>query len=339
VRLLLAASIATLALAGPAAAQSVADHLECFKVKDPQRKAGYTADLSGLVAEPGCTIKVPAVMACAPVATTNVNPAPPRAGGSGRPSALGCYKLKCRKRAVPPLELDDQFGSRTVRPTKGKLVCASVAEATPTTITTSTTTVATSTTTTTTCLQPFTPSLPELVDAFSFLVGASGNFAPPASCGGSTPVCCPGGVLAASCGPLHADLTAASLGPSGDPNLFFLSLRMHLATVADLPVSVPVVGDCLIHIDTMPGPSSTIQIDVPVLFSADHLRISQLGDSTLTDMTVDDVALGGGIGCQLANLGLGFFIDILQASLVENLLQLDGLCRLCDSGAIARCGP
>ena len=36
------------------------DHLECYKIKDLAPKVPYTADLAGLNAEPGCTVKVPA---------------------------------------------------------------------------------------------------------------------------------------------------------------------------------------------------------------------------------------------------------------------------------------
>ena len=32
------------------------DHLECYKIRDPLAKATYTADLAGLVSEPGCVI-------------------------------------------------------------------------------------------------------------------------------------------------------------------------------------------------------------------------------------------------------------------------------------------
>src|SRR5438445_8735137 len=65
VRQLVALVVLYMTLALPAGAQPVADHLKCYKVRDPQAKTTYTADLGGLVAEPGCTIKVPAVMACA----------------------------------------------------------------------------------------------------------------------------------------------------------------------------------------------------------------------------------------------------------------------------------
>ena len=65
----------------PTGAQ-VPDHLNCYKIKDPQAKATYTADLGGLVAEPGCTIKVPAKLACVPATKTNVAPTPPGTGGT-----------------------------------------------------------------------------------------------------------------------------------------------------------------------------------------------------------------------------------------------------------------
>src|SRR5690242_15166620 len=111
---LLAALIVVVALgfASPAIAQ-LPDHLKCYKVKDPAAKKVYTADLGGLVPEPGCTIKVPAVMACVPASKTNVQPDPPGGGGTGTPGAVACYKVRCPKAALPPIQLDDQFGSRS----------------------------------------------------------------------------------------------------------------------------------------------------------------------------------------------------------------------------------
>ena len=54
------ALIAALVLPAFAIAQPVPDHLKCYKVKDSRAKATYTADLGGLVSEPGCLIKIPA---------------------------------------------------------------------------------------------------------------------------------------------------------------------------------------------------------------------------------------------------------------------------------------
>jgi type 1 fimbria pilin len=121
-----AAGVAALYLtwAAPAGAQPVADHLKCYKVRDPQARTSYTADLEGLVAEPGCRISVPAKTACVPATKTNVTPAPPGGGGTGTPNPFLCYKVKCPKVTPPTVALTDQFGSRTVTPSKASLVCA-----------------------------------------------------------------------------------------------------------------------------------------------------------------------------------------------------------------------
>jgi hypothetical protein len=103
---------------------AVPDHLACYKVKDSQAKATYTADVSGLAVQAGCTIKVPAAMACAPASKTNVTPTPPGGGGVGRPNGFTCYKVKCPKTTFTPVTVSDQFGRRSVTPSKTQLVCA-----------------------------------------------------------------------------------------------------------------------------------------------------------------------------------------------------------------------
>ena len=117
----------SLVLATSAVAQPVPDHLECYKIKDPQAKTFYTAELNGLVAEPGCVIMVPAIMACVPTTKTNVVPTPPGEGGSGTPNSFACYKIRCPKATLPPIDISDQFGSRSVRPLTHKVLCAPVA--------------------------------------------------------------------------------------------------------------------------------------------------------------------------------------------------------------------
>src|SRR5437764_10955623 len=106
---LLAALIAVLAFVTRANAQPVADHLKCYKVNDPQAKTKYTADLDvvsgteGGISEPGCTIKVPAIMACVPTVKANVNPTPPGIPDQGTPNSFFCYKVKCQAVARPAL--------------------------------------------------------------------------------------------------------------------------------------------------------------------------------------------------------------------------------------------
>src|SRR6266404_2148226 len=109
------ALIAALTLTTLAGAQPVPDHLKCYKIKDPQAKTTYTADLGGLVAEPGCLIKLPAKLACVPsTKTITSSPQPPGGGGTGTPNSFFCYKVKCPKASLPSLSGADQFGSRAV---------------------------------------------------------------------------------------------------------------------------------------------------------------------------------------------------------------------------------
>jgi hypothetical protein len=118
--------IAVLAvLLSVAGVRAQSDHLECFKVKDPQAKAEYTAIIDGLVLAPGCRVKVPAATACVPATKTIIGPPyPPGGGGTGVPNAFLCYKAKCPKTTLPTFVATDQFGSRSVTPSARKLVCA-----------------------------------------------------------------------------------------------------------------------------------------------------------------------------------------------------------------------
>src|SRR5437870_113918 len=132
--------VVCLTAAGAVSAQ-VADHLKCYKIKDPASRAKYTADLAGLVAEPGCIVHVPATLACVPATKSNVIPTPPGGGATGTPpNAFGCYKIKCPKATLPAFQLNDQFGSRPVTPKMPSLLCAPVAPPSTTTTTTITTT-------------------------------------------------------------------------------------------------------------------------------------------------------------------------------------------------------
>jgi hypothetical protein len=145
-RILCAAGLAAMVLAplGPATAQ-IADHLKCYKVKDPVGKAVYTADLTGgLASESGCVVKLPGKLLCVETTKTIVGPTQPPGAAPG--SAAGryvCYKIKCPKTALPAVQWTDQFGARALQPLAPKMLCAPEPAAT-----TTTTTVATTTTTT-----------------------------------------------------------------------------------------------------------------------------------------------------------------------------------------------
>ena len=124
-------AIAT-SLISTAASAQIADHLQCFKIKDSQDKAKYNATLtpgdSAFAAAPGCIIKVPAKYLCVDTVKGAVEPAPP--GAPGQQTAAQnylCYKTKCPKIAKTPWAGRDQFGLRAVRAIKTGLVCAPIA--------------------------------------------------------------------------------------------------------------------------------------------------------------------------------------------------------------------
>src|SRR5688572_525219 len=129
-----------MAAMGPARmalSQPVADHLKCYKVKSPEAKATYTADLNGLTPESGCVIRVPADLMCVPTAKTGVSPVPPGGGPSGVPNAFNCYRVRCPKTELPAVANQDQFGTRTASPKFAKMLCAPAEPpAIPTTTTT-----------------------------------------------------------------------------------------------------------------------------------------------------------------------------------------------------------
>ncbi len=195
-------------------AQPVADHLKCYKVKDSASRAKYTADLGGLVAEPGCSIQVPGRLLCTDATKTNITPEPPggpdTAGPAGR---FLCYKVKCPRAVPPPIQWHDQFGSRSLTLGTASLLCAPEILSTTTTSTTTTppttapggTTTTRCPSTTTTAWIPCTQQDPAQCSSGTCTggqpcgvagPGQCGCIGPPAPCGDTSPLCggdCPSG--------------------------------------------------------------------------------------------------------------------------------------------------
>lgn len=180
------------------------------------------------------------------------------------------------------------------------------------------------------CLQPFEPTQQLALDIFGAGLDEDGNFEPTPTCGDTNPLCCPGGTPASSCGPLHAQLTSASI-TEGSALRFDVSYDMELTTISDLPIFIPLAGECLLHIDTTQGTQSTIRLDAPLNLTPDRFRILSVGDATVTGLESSDVSIGGGLACQLANFSISFFIDNVRNLLVEMLRPQVGECRFCDS--------
>jgi hypothetical protein len=183
------------------------------------------------------------------------------------------------------------------------------------------------------------------------LLGGSGlSFDVPSSCGGSPAVCCPGGNPQSPCGPVVIDLVARpgdaprmELRPASGASRLDVTVRARVKTQADIPVNIPVVGDCGIEIDTAPGANPDIRLDIPVNFRQDTAagttRI-EVGDVAVTQLTSDDVSLNGGFGCQFASLGISFFIGTLTdtfADAIKGAIE-DQTCKACPSGQVSECG-
>src|SRR5690242_19128715 len=82
----------------------------CYKVKDPAAKATYTAGrVAGITTRTGCTINVPAVMACIPGGPSGLTPTPPGSPGPSPTSPVACYKVKCSKQQLQVLPFADEF--------------------------------------------------------------------------------------------------------------------------------------------------------------------------------------------------------------------------------------
>lgn len=183
------------------------------------------------------------------------------------------------------------------------------------------------------------------------LTGGPLTFDVPENCGGSPSTCCPGGNPVTPCGPIEIDL---ELRPGDQPRLVVqpvagqsrlnVTLRARVRTAMDVPVGVPVVGDCGLHIDTEDAGADDLIVTLPVNFvqdaTAGTTRV-QVGAATISQLDNGDVALTGNFGCQFASLGIGFFIGTLTdtfASAISDAVNSQ-VCKQCPSGDVAECGP
>ncbi|MBX3159413.1 MAG: hypothetical protein KF773_25810 [Deltaproteobacteria bacterium] len=176
------------------------------------------------------------------------------------------------------------------------------------------------------------------------------EFSAPASCGGSTPICCPNGQPVSPCGPIKIDLNQQpgdqprmELRPAQGASRLDVTVRARIKTGMDIPVTVPIAGNCGVKIDTTAGSIKDIKIDVPVAFQQDAQAGTTkvvVGEVVLSNLQNEDVSLTGGFGCQIANLGLSFFLSTLTSQItdaVKGAVQ-DATCKTCESGNVSDCG-
>jgi len=120
-----------LLLALPAGAQ-VADHLTCYKVRDPLKLRGVVdLDVPQFGGVSGCAISS-AKLFCVPASKTVVSAEDRTGGGAITPLSFWappepgdriCYKVKCPEPVPADQEVTDQFGTRTLARFKSALFC------------------------------------------------------------------------------------------------------------------------------------------------------------------------------------------------------------------------
>ena len=184
------------------------------------------------------------------------------------------------------------------------------------------------------------------------LLGGGGlTFDVPASCGGNPAVCCPGGNPQSPCGPIVIDLAAhpgdlprMELRPAQGASRLDVTVRARVRTQMDIPVTIPLIGNCGIKIDSAPGAAPDIKLDIPINFRQDAMASTtriEPGDVVVSQLTSDDVRLTGSLGCQAASLGLGLFIGTLTSTFADAIKGAiaDQACKACPSGDVGECGP
>jgi hypothetical protein len=175
------------------------------------------------------------------------------------------------------------------------------------------------------------------------------RFNAPVNCGGGTPTCCPDGRPRDPCGPINIDLKTPGAGPrlelrpvQGAAQLG-VTVRARVQTENDIPVNLPVIGDCGLAIDTTAGGVDEVQIDAPINFVTDATTGTtrvQVGAVAIANLATEDVELTGGFFCDATDLIRGLLIGVLRnqlTSAVQSTIQ-GQTCKACPSGQVAECG-
>lgn len=176
------------------------------------------------------------------------------------------------------------------------------------------------------------------------------RFNAPVNCGGSTPTCCPNGRPQEVCGPILIDLQRVAgdaarleLRPVQGGAQLGVTVRARVRTQADIPVNLPLIGDCGLRINTTAGAIDEVQIDAPVNFVTDATAgttRAQVGAVAIGNLATEDVELTGGFFCEATNFILGLLIGVLRdqlTSAVQSTIQ-GQTCKACPSGQVAECG-
>ena len=178
----------------------------------------------------------------------------------------------------------------------------------------------------------FAPDLASIAEALVLLLARAGPEGFSASCGGTPAICCPGGNPLSDCGPTVYTVEGAPVvSATATPNAFAFSVQTRIATPESIPVAIPLVGECSLRIDTTAGAADAVEVSGGLQFDGpDPGAGFDVPSIVINGLATEDFAIEGGLGCQLANLGLGFFVGTLTSQLEDHLASFhaEGRCEL-----------
>lgn len=185
------------------------------------------------------------------------------------------------------------------------------------------------------------------------LVGGAMNgiidFNVPASCGGSTEICCVNGVPQATCGPLSIDLVLRAgdqprlqLTPQNTtPGRLDTIIRARVKTKSNLQIKLQGVT-CGVNLDTTRGSNPNVTINAQLAFPIDGtIQTTRLNaQSVSVALQNEDIQLSGGITCDIADFFIGLARGLFEdqiAGIIQDTLN-EATCKACESGNVAECG-
>lgn len=173
------------------------------------------------------------------------------------------------------------------------------------------------------------PMTPEIVRvAVDGLTGTQSTEIPP-ECGASVPIACPGGVPAPGAR-LGATRTSLTLSEQAS-DVYAYAATVRLQTLVPVIVTLPLVGDCQLSIDTAASGSPAVQVSGTVSFGrklpGDPVNRIDF-QLQVPGVDLGDLSIGGSFACSLADVTavLGAAQEVVQRTLEVHAVPLCGTC-------------
>jgi hypothetical protein len=188
---------------------------------------------------------------------------------------------------------------------------------------------------------PLTEDLPTAQAAAALYFPATADRDVVASCGGSTPVDCPGGVPAPAAPQLRVASSTPSLVAIAGTSRYDVSVTQGVSTLAPIKVTIPLVGDCNLTLTSANGTQPTWNVFVSLQFVIDSTtgeRRILHQNLTTTGVEAADFTLTGSVACALANAFNAASIGNLYTGLLADSMSQVGWA-LCAAPGPAYLGP